>query len=164
MVAVKRLLTLSLQDVTHWFRRNKPRSGFPPNGAHLFLTVSFTVSREVCFEYTKIAYRVSSVKRCARATYLMNSDVKEEKNCQGVKNRVEPWCNNKGYNGGKSCRKVPPTILSAQHETVHRQLYAIIKVKIILRFGIFDSDYPLMYRLRSARFTSEERDWLHTRS
>ena len=90
MVAVKRLLTVSLQDVTHRFRRNKPRSGFPPNGAQLFLTVFFTVSREVSFEYRKIAYRVPSVKQCARARYLMNSNVKEEKNCPGVKNRVEP--------------------------------------------------------------------------
>ena len=58
-----------------------------------------TVSREVSFEYTKIAYRVPSVKRCARARHLMNSNVKEEKNCQGVKNRVEPRYNDKRDNG-----------------------------------------------------------------
>ena len=57
-VVVKRISTLSLQDVTHRFRRNKPRSGFPSNGTQLFLTVFLTVSREVSFEYTKIAYRV----------------------------------------------------------------------------------------------------------
>ena len=88
VVVVKR--TLSLQNVTHRFRRNKPRSGFPPNGAQLFLTVFLTVLREGSFEYTKIAYRVPSVKRCASARYLMNSNVKEEKNCPGVKDRVEP--------------------------------------------------------------------------
>ena len=90
MVVVKRISTLSLHDVTHRFRRKKPRSGFPPYGAQLFLTVILTVLREVSFEYTKIAYRVPSVKRYARARYLMNSNLKEEKNCRGVKNRVEP--------------------------------------------------------------------------
>ena len=79
VVVVKRISTLSVQDVTHRFRRHKPRSGFPPNGAQLFLTVFLTVSREVSFEYTKIAYRAPSVKRCARARYLMNSNVKDEK-------------------------------------------------------------------------------------
>ena len=76
----------------------KPRSGFPSNGAQLFLTVFLTVSR-VSFEYTKIAYRVPSVKRCKRARQLMNSNEKEEKNCQGVKTRVEPRYNNKSDNG-----------------------------------------------------------------
>ena len=56
------------------------------------LTVFPTVSREVSFEYTKIVYRVPSVKRCARAGHLMNSNVKEEK---GVKNRVELRYNEK---------------------------------------------------------------------
>ena len=90
VVVVKRISALSIQDVTHRFRRKKPRSGFPSNGAQLFLTVFLTVSREVSFVYTKIAYRVPSVKRCACARHLMNSNAKEEKNCQGVKNRVEP--------------------------------------------------------------------------
>ena len=86
--------TLSPQDVTHRFRRNKPRSGFPPNGAQLFLTVFLTVLREVSFEYTKIAYRVLSVKRCGSARYFMNSNVKEEKNGPSVKDRVERWGDN----------------------------------------------------------------------
>ena len=90
VIVVKRISTLSLQDVTHLFRLRKPLSGFPSNGALLFLTVFLTVSREVSFEYTKIAYRFPSVKRCARARHLMNSNAKEEKNCQGVKNCVEP--------------------------------------------------------------------------
>ena len=101
-----------------------------------------TVSREVSFEYTKIAYRVPSVKRSARARHLMNSNVKEEKNCQGVKNRVELRYNDKQDN-----KKLRTT-----------KFYPTIKVKIILRFEISDSDCPLMHRLRSARFTSDERD------
>ena len=88
VVVVKRISTLSRQDVTHRFRRRKPRSGFPSNGALLFLTVFLTVSREVSFEYTKIAYRVPSVKRCARARHLMNSNAKEEKKLSG---RKEPF-------------------------------------------------------------------------
>ena len=87
-----------------------------------------TVSREGSFEYTKISYQVPSVKRCARARHLMNSNVKEEKNCQGVKNSVEPRYNNKSDNGQrevsgeKNSRKVLLTILRAQHETVQSQL------------------------------------------
>ena len=54
-----------------------------------FLTVFLTVLREVSFEYTKKAYRVPSVKRCVSARYLINSNVKEEKVCPGVKDRVE---------------------------------------------------------------------------
>ena len=48
LVVLKRILvsTLSLQDVTHRFRRSKPQSGFLPNGAQLFLTVLFAVSRD----------------------------------------------------------------------------------------------------------------------
>ena len=44
VVVVKRISTLSLQEVTHRFRRNKPRSGFPPKGAQLFLTVFLTLA------------------------------------------------------------------------------------------------------------------------